>query len=54
MTYAGRDGVYNAVVEPSTESVLIGAIVMEDLDLIVDCVAQRLLPRDPKQITSEA
>jgi hypothetical protein len=23
-------------------------IVLEDLDLLVDCAAQRLIPRDPK------
>jgi hypothetical protein len=27
---------------------LIGAIVLEDLDLLVDCTAKRVLPRDPR------
>jgi hypothetical protein len=30
------------------------AIVLEDLDFLVDCTAQRLVPRDPKQIISVA
>src|SRR5262245_30920286 len=37
LQYAGREGVFNAVVEPARDSALIGAIVLEDLDLIVDC-----------------
>jgi predicted aspartyl protease len=53
LTYAGRGGVFSAIVEPRREAALIGAIVMEDLDLLVDCVGQRLVPRDPKQIISE-
>ena len=53
LAYAGRDGAFNAIVEPDRESALIGAIVMEDLDLIIDCSAQRLVPRDPNQIISE-
>ena|SRR5437868_5040748 len=53
LSYAGRDSIFNAVVEPARESVLIGAIVLEDLDLIVDCTNQRLIPRDPNQIISE-
>jgi len=43
----GRDGTFNAVVEPKRETALIGAIVLEDLDLLVDCQQQRLVPRDP-------
>jgi predicted aspartyl protease len=54
LAYGGRDGVFNAIVEPARESILIGAIVLEDLDLLVDCAKnQRLVPRDPKQIISE-
>ncbi len=54
LTYGDRDSVFNAIVEPGWESALIGAIVLEDLDLLVDCMGQRLVPRDPKQIVSEA
>jgi predicted aspartyl protease len=53
LSYAGRESTFNAIVEPDRESALIGAIVMEDLDLIVDCTAQRLVPRDPDRIISE-
>lgn len=49
----GRHSVFNATVEPKRETMLIGAIVLEDLDLLVDCTKQRLYPRDPKQIVSE-
>jgi predicted aspartyl protease len=43
----GRDGTFTAVVEPKRDTALIGAIVLEDLDLLVDCVEQKLVPRDP-------
>jgi predicted aspartyl protease len=50
----GRESIFNAIVEPDRESALIGAIVMEDLDFLIDCTGQRLVPRDPNQIISEA
>jgi predicted aspartyl protease len=53
LNYAGRGGVFSAVLEPKRESALIGAIVIEDLDLLIDCTGQRLVPRDAKQIVSE-
>jgi predicted aspartyl protease len=53
LAYGGREGVFNAIVEPGRESILIGAIVLEDLDFLVDCGSQKLVPRDPKQIVSE-
>ena len=43
----GRDGIFNAIVEPKRDSALIGAMVLEGLDLLVDCQRQRLVPRDP-------
>jgi len=43
----GRHGTFSAIVEPKRKTVLVGAIVLEDLDLLVDCGAQRLVPRDP-------
>jgi hypothetical protein len=49
----GRDGVFSAVVEPKRDSALIGAIVMEDLDFLVDCTRLCLVPRDPDYIVSE-
>ena len=50
---AGRDSVFTAAVEPKRESALLGAIVLEELDFLVDCTGQRLVPRDPKYIISE-
>jgi hypothetical protein len=43
-----RDGVFAAIVEPRRETALVGAIVLEDLDLLVDCQCQRVIPRDPR------
>ena len=49
----GRESVFSAVVEPKRQTALIGAIVLEELDLVVDCTTQRLYPRDPNWIVSE-
>ena len=49
----GRHGTFKAIVEPNRDDVLIGAIVLEDLDLLVDCRTQTLYPRDPLQIIAE-
>jgi predicted aspartyl protease len=49
----GREGVFSAIVEPDRNDALIGAIVLEELDLLVDCTAQKLRPRDPKEIVCE-
>ena len=43
----GRDTTLPAVVEPKRENALIGAIVLEALDLLVDCKTQQVVPRDP-------
>jgi predicted aspartyl protease len=48
-----RDGTFTAVSVPKRETALIGAIVLEDLDLLVDCVAQRVVPRDPRGAINE-
>jgi predicted aspartyl protease len=45
---AGRSGLFNAIVEPRRKDASIGAIVLEDLDLLVDCTHSRVVPRDPK------
>jgi predicted aspartyl protease len=42
----GRDDTFSAVVEPQRKDALIGAIVLEALDLLVDSRNQRLIPRD--------
>ncbi len=44
----GRHGTFTAIVEPRRKSALLGAIVLEDLDLLVDCTAQRVVPCDPR------
>ena len=49
----GRRRNFAAIVEPKRTSALIGAIVLEDLDFIVDCTLQKLVPRDPRFIVSE-
>jgi len=54
LTFGDRSSLFSAVVEPDRDSALIGAIVLEELDLIADCTRQSLAPRDPKQIVSEA
>jgi len=49
----GRHGVFSAVVEPARKDALIGAIVLEELDLLIDCTTQSLYPRDPNTIVTE-
>ncbi len=43
----GRHGNFRAVVEPKRKTALVGAIVLEDLDLLVDCVAQQVVRAIP-------
>lgn len=43
----GRQGTFSAIVEPKRDTALIGAMVLEALDLLVDSKHQRLIPRDP-------
>jgi predicted aspartyl protease len=43
----GRHGTFSALIEPKRETALIGAIVLEALDLLVDSRRARLIPRDP-------
>jgi clan AA aspartic protease len=54
LTWGGRSSLFDAIVEPDRDSALIGAIVLENLDLIVDCQRQTLAPRDPKRTIFEA
>ena len=49
----GRDGVFSAVVEPDRSDALIGAIVLEELDLLVDCTSGTLRPRESDSILTE-
>jgi predicted aspartyl protease len=48
-----RTSVFTAIVEPGRSDALIGAVVLEELDLLADCGAQRLVPRDPRGIVTE-
>ncbi|MBI4605120.1 MAG: hypothetical protein HY721_24415, partial [Planctomycetes bacterium] len=43
----------SAVVEPNRPDALIGAIVLEELDLLPDMARQTLVPRDPHQVITE-
>lgn len=49
----GRWGTYHAIVEPKRKSVIIGRIILNDLDFLIDSRKRRLVPRDPRFITSE-
>lgn len=49
---ADRHGVFSAIVEPARTDLLIGAIVLEELDLIVDC-GRQLIPRVPQHVVAE-
>ena len=44
----GREETFSAIVEPRRKTALIGAMVLEGLDLLVDCAANRVVPRDPR------
>jgi hypothetical protein len=48
----GRQDIFSAIVEPTRKEAMIGAIVLEDLDFLVDCQNQRLVPSDPRFIIS--
>jgi hypothetical protein len=49
----GLSSIFTAVVEPGRADALIGAIVLEELDLVPDCTRQALLPRDPCGLITE-
>lgn len=49
----GRFGTFQAVVEPNRTTALLGAVVLEVLDLIVDCANQQLVRRDPDVVIHE-
>lgn len=49
----GRHGVFSAVIEPERQDALIGAMVLEELDLLVDCGTQSLQRREPDAILTE-
>ena len=49
----GRDGVFKAIVEPNREDALIGAIVLETLDMVADPVGGTCHPRDADSMIAE-
>lgn len=49
----GREGTFEAVVEPARKTALIGAIVLQVLDLLVDSKKEKLFRRDPRMKLSE-
>ena len=53
VTLQGRAGIFIAIVEPKRDTALIGAIILEDLDFLVDCKNLRLVPRDPDYVLAE-
>jgi predicted aspartyl protease len=53
LEYGGRSGIFSAVVEPGRTDALIGAIVLEELDLLPDCTRKVLVPRDPDSTITE-
>lgn len=48
-----RESTFTAIVEPRRKDALIGAIVLEELDFVVDCPRQRVVPRFADGIMSE-
>jgi hypothetical protein len=49
----GRADLFSALVEPQRSTALVGAVVLEVLDFLVDCNKQRLYPRDPEQVVAD-
>jgi hypothetical protein len=49
----GRQGTFSAVVVPRADTIMLGWMVLNVLDLIVDPTEGRLRPRDPRYVTVE-
>jgi predicted aspartyl protease len=49
----GRNGVFKAIVEPDRTDALVGAIPLEDMDFLIDCLHNTVVPRDPNTTISE-
>jgi predicted aspartyl protease len=49
----GRHGLFSAILEPKRDTALIGAIVLEELDLLIDTKNGKLYPRDPESVLAE-
>lgn len=50
----GRKDTFTALVEPNRDDALVGVIVLEALDLLVDPIHECLVPRDPRYPIFEA
>jgi hypothetical protein len=50
LAYAGRSGVFRAIVEPDGSCARIGTIALQELDLVTDTTRTRMIPRDPERI----
>lgn len=48
-----RASTFTAITEANRSDALIGAIVLEELDFVVDCIGQRLIPRESDRILAE-
>ncbi len=53
LTLQGRSGHFSAIVEPDRTDALAGAIPMEEMDFLVNCSNNRVIPRDPSTTISE-
>ncbi len=53
LTLLDRNSVFTATLEPARTTALIGAFVMEELDLLIDCLKGTLQPRDPDMVVNE-
>ena len=53
ITIGDRTGLFDAVLVPGRTDALIGALVLENLDLLVDPANRCLVPRDPETVTGE-
>ena len=53
LSMLGREGVFTAMAEPNREDALLGAIVLEDLDMVADCITGTCHPRNPDHIITE-
>ena len=49
----GRESTFHAIVEPNRNTAVIGRMVLDTLDFVVDCDARKLYPRDPNGIIVE-
>jgi predicted aspartyl protease len=49
----GRKGLFEAVVEPDRTDALVGAVPLEIMDFLIDCLHNTLVPRDPNTIITE-